>query len=145
MARYEPSFITGKQTQAQKDRAIRKFVNGDNDIVILSLRSASGIDGLQYRATCCVFAELDWSPAVHGQSETRIARIGVDSTVKEVPAYYCVSRSGFDEIILDVLGVKKGQFLGLMGDEPEDEQEEYIASQRIASRIKLLVEKLTKG
>jgi len=145
LARYEPSFITGKQTQAQKDRAIRKFVNGDNDIVILSLRSASGIDGLQYRATCCVFAELDWSPAVHGQSETRIARIGVDSTVKEVPAYYCVSRSGFDEIILDVLGVKKGQFLGLMGDEPEDEQEEYIASQRIASRIKLLVEKLTNG
>ena len=145
LARYEPSFITGKQTQAQKDRAIRKFVNGDNDIVILSLRSASGIDGLQYRATCCVFAELDWSPAVHGQSETRIARIGVDATVKEVPAYYCVSRSGFDEIILDVLGVKKGQFLGLMGDEPEDEQEEYIASQRIASRIKLLVEKLTNG
>jgi SWI/SNF-related matrix-associated actin-dependent regulator 1 of chromatin subfamily A len=145
LARYEPSFITGKQTQAKKDRAIRKFVNGDNDIVILSLRSASGIDGLQYRATCCVFAELDWSPAVHGQSETRIARIGVDSTVKEVPAYYCVSRSGFDEIILDVLGVKKGQFLGLMGDEPEDKQEEYIASQRIASRIKLLVEKLTNG
>jgi SNF2 family DNA or RNA helicase len=145
LARYEPSFITGKQTQIQKDRAIRKFVNGENDVVILSLRSASGIDGLQYRATCCVFAELDWSPAVHGQSETRIARIGVDSTVKEVPAYYCVSRSGFDEIILDVLGVKKGQFLGLMGDEPEDEQEEYVASQRIASRIKLLVEKLTNG
>jgi SWI/SNF-related matrix-associated actin-dependent regulator 1 of chromatin subfamily A len=145
LARYEPSFITGKQTQVQKDRAIRKFVNGENDVVILSLRSASGIDGLQYRATCCVFAELDWSPAVHGQSETRIARIGVDSTVKEVPAYYCVSRSGFDEIILDVLGVKKGQFLGLMGDDPEDSQEEYAASQRIASRIKLLVEKLTNG
>jgi SWI/SNF-related matrix-associated actin-dependent regulator 1 of chromatin subfamily A len=145
LARYEPSFITGKQTQVQKDRAIRKFVNGENDVVILSLRSASGIDGLQYRATCCVFAELDWSPAVHGQSETRIARIGVDSTVEEVPAYYCVSRSGFDEIILDVLGVKKGQFLGLMGDDPEDSQEEYAASQRIASRIKLLVEKLTNG
>lgn len=142
LARYEPAFITGKQTQTQKDDAIRKFSRGETDVVILSLRSASGIDGLQYRATSCVFAELDWAPAIHSQAETRIARIGVDSSVKEVPSYYCVSRSGFDEIMLDVLGVKKGQFLGLMGDEPEDAEEERAASQRIASRIKLLVEKL---
>jgi len=142
LARYEPAFITGMQTQSQKDNAIRKFSNGDTDVAILSLRSASGIDGLQYRATCTAFSELDWSPAVHGQCETRIARIGVDSSVEEVPSYYCVSRSGYDEIILDVLGVKMGQFIGIMGDEPESQDEQYAAEKKISSRIKLLVENL---
>lgn len=116
LAKYGPVFITGKQTQNQKDKAVRSFLDRKTDVVVLSLRSAAGLDGLQYRATCCVFAELDYSPAIHSQAETRIARIGVDKTVKDVPSYYCVSRSGYDEIILDILGVKTGQFIGLMGD-----------------------------
>lgn len=144
LARYKPMFITGKQTQNQKDKAIRAFLDRKSDVVILSLRSAAGLDGLQYRATCCVFAELDWSPAIHGQCESRIARIGVDSDVREVPSYYCVSRSGFDEIILDVLGVKTGQFVGLMGDEPEDYDEKVKSEKRAQSRIKMLVAKLNE-
>lgn len=144
LGRYEPAFITGKQSQKQKDEAIHSFVKGETDLVILSLRSAAGIDGFQYRATCCVFAELDWSPAIHSQSETRIARIGVSSDVKEVPSYYCVSRSGFDEIILDVLGVKTGQFIGLMGDDPEDYEEKKASEERAQSRIKLLIAKLNE-
>ena len=139
---YLPASITGRQTQKQKDDALMRFVNGDAGVAILSLRSAAGLDGLQSRATCCVFAELDWSPAIHTQCETRIARIGVSDDVHEVPSYYCVSRSGFDEVIIDVLGIKKGQFVGLMGDEPEDADEQREAEQRASSRIKMLVEKL---
>lgn len=81
----------------------------------------------------------------NSQAETRIARIGVNEKVKEVPSCYCVSRSGFDEIILDVLGVKTGQFKGIMGDEPEDHEEKRRSEQRAASRIKMLVDKLNKG
>ena len=90
-----------------------------------------------------MFAELDWSPAVHGQCETRIARIGVSEDVEIVPSYYCVSRSGFDEVIIDVLGVKTGQFKDIMGDEPEDAAEQKRAEEMAASRIKRLIEKLT--
>jgi len=142
LAPYGVVSITGRQSQKQKDDAIRSFIKGQADAVILSLRSAAGIDGLQYRGTCCVFAELDWSPSVHGQAETRIARIGVGGEVQEVPSYYCVSRSGFDEIIIDVLGVKTGQFVGIMGDEPEEYEEKQEAERRAMSRIKTLVERL---
>lgn len=144
LARYKIPSVTGRQTQKEKDEAIKKFMRGNSDALILSLRSASGLDGLQVRATCCVFAELDFSPAVHSQAETRIARIGVSEDIKEVPSYYCVSRSGFDEIMLDILGVKTGQFVGIMGDEPEDCAEKKAAEERAASRIKMLVERLRR-
>lgn len=139
---YSTACITGKQTPRQKDTAVDSFLKGKTEAIILSLRSAAGLDGLQARATCCVFAELDWSPAVHAQCETRIARVGVASSTKIVPSYYCVSRSGFDEVIIDVLGVKTGQFKDIMGDEPEDAEEKRQAEEMAASRIKKLIEKL---
>src|SRR5690606_37644265 len=57
--------ITGRESQAQKADAVRVFDAGEADAVLLSLRSTAGLDGLQGRGTCVVFAELDWSPAVH--------------------------------------------------------------------------------
>ena len=117
-------------------------MDGQADGALLSLRSAAGLDGLQRRATCCVFAELDWSPAVHGQCETRIARMGVNEALDDIPSYYCVSRVGHDEIILDVLGVKTGQFAGIMGDEPESYEEQQAAEERATGRIKQLVKRL---
>ena len=141
---YKIPSVTGRQTQKAKDDSIKRFIRGNSDALILSLRSASGLDGLQVRATCCVFAELDYSPAVHSQAETRIARLGVSDDIEEVPSYYCVSRSGFDEIMLDILGVKTGQFTGIMGDEPEDYEEKKAAEERAASRIKMLVARLNQ-
>lgn len=141
---FEPSVFTGRQSEKKKDVALKRFMDGDTDLALLSLRSAAGLDGLQYRATCCVFAELDWSPAIHRQCETRIARIGVDKLVEEVPSYYCVSSVGYDRIMIDVLGVKTGQFIGLMGDEPESAEEKKASEERAVKRIKLLIDKLKK-
>lgn len=142
LKRYKPSVLTGRENEKKKDLALKRFMNGDTKVALLSLRSASGLDGLQYRATCCVFAELDWSPAIFGQCETRIARIGVDEKMEEVPSYYCVSRVGHDEVMLDVLGVKVGQFVGIMGDQPEDYEDKQKSEERAVKRIKRLVEKL---
>jgi len=139
---YNPAIFTGKQSVAQKDASLKKYMNGDTPLALLSLRSAAGLDGLQYRASMCVFGELDWSPAIHSQCETRIARIGVDKTLVDVPSYYCVTSVGHDEMMLDVLGVKTGQFVGLMGDEPESYEEKKAAEERAVRRIDLLVEKL---
>lgn len=141
---YNPAIFTGKQSTKKKDDSLKKFMDGGTDLGLLSLRSAAGLDGLQYRATMCVFAELDWSPACHGQAETRIARIGVDDSVNEIPSYYCVASVGHDEVMLDVLGVKTGQFVGLMGDEPESYEEQKDSEERAARRIDVLVDKLDK-
>ncbi|GAH34464.1 unnamed protein product, partial [marine sediment metagenome] len=58
-----PVMISGRQNANVKDEAQKAFMNGDTDLIIISLRSATGLN-LQ-RARCVVFGELDWSPAVH--------------------------------------------------------------------------------
>jgi hypothetical protein len=60
---YYPVMISGRQSGAVKDEAQNAFMNGDTDLIIISLRSGLGLN-LQ-RARCVVFGELDWSPAVH--------------------------------------------------------------------------------
>ena len=116
-----PVFITGRESAAQKDEAVRRFMEGKTDLCCVSLRAASGLN-LQ-RATCVVFGELDWSPAVHSQAEDRAHRIGQEDSLL---CYYLVSPNGSDRDMQDALGLKVSQFEKLMGDHPlsRERQEE---------------------
>ncbi|MBO4925680.1 MAG: DEAD/DEAH box helicase [Clostridia bacterium] len=109
-----PAFITGRETGAKKEEAADRFMLGKTDLCCVSLRAASGLN-LQ-RATCVVFGELDWSPAVHSQAEDRAHRIGQKDSLL---CYYLVSPRGSDQEMQEALGLKVSQFLGLMGDAPQ--------------------------
>lgn len=108
---FKPALYTGSESANQKDEAKRRFVEKETPILIISLRSGAGLDGLQY-AECrnVVFGELDWSPACHEQCEGRVHRDGQD---EPVCAYYLITDQGSDPIVADVLGVKRGQLEGL--------------------------------
>ena len=111
----KPRFITGRETDRQKDEAAAAFMAGKTDLLCISLRSASGLN-LQ-RATCVVFGELDWSPAVHSQAEDRAHRIGQQDSLL---CYYLVSPNGSDRDMQDALGLKVSQFVAIMGDAPAE-------------------------
>ena len=113
-----PAFITGRETTAQKEQNAARFMDGRTDLCCVSLRSASGLN-LQ-RATCVVFGELDWSPAVHAQAEDRAHRMGHRDSLL---CYYLVAPQGSDMIIQEALGLKVSQFIGLMGETPQSEAE----------------------
>ena len=134
-----PVFITGRETDAQKQKSVDDFMNGKTDLCVISLRSASGLN-LQ-RATCVVFGELDWSPAVHSQAEDRAHRMGQKDSVL---CYYLISPAGSDSEMQDALGLKVSQFVGIMGDEvPADE--DVLASQNEArEHIKNMVRALVE-
>ena len=108
---FRPVFITGRETGAEKEEAAADFMEGRTDLCCVSLRAASGLN-LQ-RASCVVFGELDWSPAVHSQAEDRAHRIGQKDSLL---CYYLVSPHGSDADIQEALGLKVSQFLGLMGE-----------------------------
>ena len=113
---------------------------GKTDLCVVSLRSASGLN-LQ-RATCVVFGELDWSPAVHSQAEDRAHRIGQKDSVL---CYYLVSPSGSDSEMQDALGLKVSQFVGLMGDEVPSQREEFLRQSEAREHISRIVEKLRQS
>ncbi len=134
---YKPVFITGRENDAQKDAAASAFMNGKTDLCIISLRSASGLN-LQ-RASCVVFGELDWSPAVHSQAEDRAHRIGQEDSLL---CYYLVSPRGSDQDMQQALGLKVSQFVALMGDKTPTQEEAWIHQSEAREHIRRLVERL---
>ena len=132
-----PMFITGRETDRQKDEAAAAFMAGRTDLLCISLRSASGLN-LQ-RASCVVFGELDWSPAVHSQAEDRAHRIGqADSLL----CYYLVSPRGSDRDMQDALGLKVSQFVAIMGDRPQSSEDRFLRQSEARERIRQLVRKI---
>ena len=122
---FSPGFITGRETTLMKMNAVDRFQSGRTDVLCISLRAASGLN-LQ-RATCVVFGELDWSPAVHSQAEDRAHRMGQEDSLL---CYYLVAPQGSDAVMQEALGLKVSQFVGLMGDAPQSpEQAEQFANQ----------------
>jgi SNF2 family DNA or RNA helicase len=135
--------LTGKETETQKEEARRRFIAGDAAVLQLSLRTAAGLDGLQEAGTCVVFAELDWSPAIHAQCEDRLHRIG--ATAESILCYYCVAATGTDETIQDALGIKVGQFVGLMGDHAESHEDRMLAQRAATEHLGRIIERLQQA
>lgn len=109
-----PVLYTGEQTPAQKEKAKRAFVEGDSKVMIMSLRSGSGVDGIQDVCNHVVFGELDWSPTVHIQCIGRLNRDRSDGKPNEaVAAFFLLSDHGSDPVIADVLQIKKMQLEGV--------------------------------
>jgi len=88
----------------------KRFIEGDLDILIISLRSGAGLDGLQGSCSVVVFGELDWSPAVHEQAIGRIHRDGQENSVV---AYFLMAEDGADPVIAETLGLKREQMEGI--------------------------------
>lgn len=106
LADYNPVLYTGSESANQKDEAVQSFLSGKSQVLIMSLRSGAGVDGLQGFCNTVVFGELDWSPGVHEQCIGRVHRDGQDEPCS---AYFLVSDSGADPIMAEVLGVKREQ------------------------------------
>lgn len=86
-----------------------------------------------------MFSELDWSPAIHSQAEDRAHRIGQTDSVL---AYYLVCNEGTDPDIQETLGLKTSQFVGLMGDKPETEEDRMLAQRDVSLHLSKVVERL---
>lgn len=103
---YKPVLYTGKQSVTGKDKSAQGFIDGDSQVLIMSLRAGAGLDGLQQVCRTVVFGELDWSPSVHVQAVGRVHRDGQEQPVM---AYFMLANGGIDPVIADVLGMKRGQ------------------------------------
>ncbi len=102
----KPVMFTGSESQPAKARAKAAFLDGSSPIMIMSLRSGAGLDGLQHACANVVFGEFDWSPQVHAQVTGRLRRYG---QVREVTSHYLHVDGGSDPVIMSTLGLKASQ------------------------------------
>jgi SNF2 family DNA or RNA helicase len=103
---FKPVLYTGTESPAAKEASKHAFVSGDSRLMIISLRSGAGLDGLQKACRTVVFGELDWSPGVHLQNVGRVHR---DGQPDPVAAYFLVSDFGSDPVVTEILGLKRQQ------------------------------------
>lgn len=137
LAPFKPVLYTGSETTAGKDRSVEAFTKGDARVMMISLRSGIGLDGLQHVCNDVVFGELDWSPQVHHQIIGRLRRPGQR---RQVNAHYLHTNGGSDPVLMEMLGVKADQSRGI--NDPGREQKARFTDE---SRIKRLAEHVLSG
>lgn len=105
-----PVFYTGAESVNQKEDSKNRFIKGESNLIIISLRAGAGLDGLQKVSRTVVIGELDWSPGVLEQNIGRVLR---DGQQDPVVAYYLLAEDGADPTMSEVLGLKKQQIDGI--------------------------------
>ena len=112
---FHPSSIIGGQTDKDRQANIDRFQNADTKLMIAGLRTGNlGINLTQARYV--IFAELDWSPAIHLQAEDRLHRIGQKNTVF---AYYLIGNGTLDEHVANILVDKSYEIDSIMDEKRE--------------------------
>ena len=115
LAEFSPAAIIGGQTDKIRQKSIDDFQNGDTKLMIAGLRAGNlGIN--LTRAKYVIFAELDWSPAIHRQAEDRLHRIGQKNTVF---AYYLIGNGTLDNHVADILVDKSYEIDSIMDEKHE--------------------------
>lgn len=137
LERFNPVLYTGTESAAGKDRSIQQFTEGNSRVMMLSLRSGAGLDGLQHYCHDAVFGEFDWSPQVHYQFMGRLRRPG---QMQQVNGHYLHTNFGSDPVLLEMLGVKADQSRGIT-----DPGQQMAQKQSDDSRIKRLAEFVLEG
>jgi len=125
-----PVSIIGGQTDSFRQDQIDKFQNGGSKLMIAGLRAGNvGIN--LTRAKYVIFAELDWSPAIHRQAEDRLHRIGQKNTVF---AYYLIGNGTLDDHVANIL-VDKSYEIDAILDESVDNYENKDKAELILAQI----------
>lgn len=137
LAPFNPVLYTGSESAAGKKRSVEAFTRGDARVMMMSLRSGAGLDGLQYFCNDAVVGELDWSPQVHYQFFGRLRRPGQE---KQVNAHYLHTNWGSDPVILEMLGIKADQSRGI--NDPGQAQAVRVSDE---SRLKILAQHVLAG
>lgn len=101
-----PVMYTGTESTRQKEINKARFLSGESDLMFISLRSGSGLDGLQARCNTAVVGELDWSPGIHHQFFGRLDREG---QAVPVTGFFLVTNDGSDPPIMELNGLKKAE------------------------------------
>jgi len=128
---FDPVLYTGSESPAGKARNVQRFLDRRGSrVMMISLRSGAGLDGLQGHCWDLVNGELDWSPQVHKQLRGRLRRPGMTQQVND---HYLHVNGGSDPVLMTMLGVKRDQGRGIM--DPGKALPQQVRDERRVKRL----------
>ena len=96
--------LTGTDDQNERQKAVDEFQGDESVMAFVGNIKAAGVGLTLTKSNIVIFADMDWSPGVHGQAEDRAHRIGQGNTVS---VYYYVCTDTIEEDIMEMLDEKK--------------------------------------
>jgi len=130
LTEYNPASIIGGQSDDLRQSQIDMFQENKTKLMIAGLRAGNvGIN--LTRAKYVIFAELDWSPAIHRQAEDRLHRIGQKNTVF---AYYLIGNGTLDDHVAKIL-VDKSYEIDAVLDQTTESFENKEKAELILAQI----------
>lgn len=103
----------GSMSPKAKEKSKQRFLDGDTNYFVANIQSAgTGLDGLQHRASRCIFAEFPWTYSEIDQASGRLHRMGQKNPV--LADLLCI-HGGVEEYILQTI-LRKEKFFGDLVD-----------------------------
>lgn len=99
LKKYPLGVITGATSAKLRQSHIEEFQEGKLNLIIANIL-AGGVGITLTRASTCVFAEFDYSPATLSQAISRLHRIGQKNSVN---IYYLLVEDSLEERILQIV------------------------------------------
>lgn len=99
--------LSGENTSEERQQAVDDFQNNEEIKVFIGNIKAAGVGITLTKASQVIFADLEWTPALHDQAEDRAHRIGA---TKMVNVYYYIAKETIEEDIIKLLK-KKDQII----------------------------------
>lgn len=96
--------LSGADNPQSRQTAVDYFQNDDSIKVFVANIKAGGVGLTLTAASTVLFADMEWTPALHSQAEDRAHRIGQH---KLVNVHYYVAKDTVDEDIVELLGKKQ--------------------------------------
>ena len=117
--------LTGEDNMNARQESVDAFQNEDNVKVFVANIKAGGVGLNLTAATQVMFADMDWSPAIHDQATDRAHRIGQN---KMVNVRYYVMENTIEEDIVEILQ-KKLQTIGQIVDGKAEAEDGTLAGE----------------
>lgn len=80
---HDAAAFHGDTSPEERDELVRRFQDGDLDVLVATLATA-GVGLTLTAADTCIFVERDWTPAINDQAEDRLHRIGQTNHVTAI-------------------------------------------------------------
>jgi len=126
--------LTGQDDMNARQASVDSFQNDEATKIFIANIKAGGVGLNLTAASQVIFADMEWSPALHEQATDRAHRIGQTGTVN---AYYYVVSDTIEEDIVEILQ-QKLQTIQAIVEGREDYEEGSLGAQfvgRLKERI----------
>lgn len=101
---YKVVTLSGEDNQTARQEAIDSFQNDPATKIFIGNIKAAGVGITLNSANKVLFADLEWTPALHAQAEDRCHRIGQGNMVN---VYYYIAKDTLEEDVIELLEIKE--------------------------------------